>query len=137
YTFTASDGGVHTFPAAVTLVTAGNQTVTVTDTRTSTITGSATVKVSAAAASRLAVAGFPSPTAPGAPGTFTVTAQDAYGNTATGYAGTVTFSSSDPLALLPPNSTLTNGTGSFTATLTTVGTQSLTATDTIMRSITG
>jgi hypothetical protein len=47
------------------------------------------------------------------------------------------FTSSDSQATLPVNSTLTNGTGSFSATLRTVGTQSITATDTLTSTITG
>jgi len=43
YTFTAADAGTHTF--GVTLVTAGNQTVTVTDTANSTLTDTKTVTV--------------------------------------------------------------------------------------------
>ena len=39
--------------------------------------------------------------------------------------------------MLPANSTLTNGTGTFSATLTTAGSQTLTATDTLTASITG
>jgi hypothetical protein len=44
YTFTAQDGGIHTF--SVTLKTAGRKTVTVRDTMTSSIIGRATVPVS-------------------------------------------------------------------------------------------
>src|SRR5262249_16662276 len=44
YTFTTGDNGVHTFPGGVTLVTVGDQTLTVTDT-VSGITGSVTVTV--------------------------------------------------------------------------------------------
>ena len=57
----------------------------------------------------------------GTPFNFTVTALDPFNNTATGYGGTVHFTSSDGAAALPANSTLTNGTGTFTAgtTLTT------------------
>jgi hypothetical protein len=47
YTFVAADNGVHTFPGGVTLNTAGDQTVTATDTSTSSLTGSAPVAVSA------------------------------------------------------------------------------------------
>jgi hypothetical protein len=137
YSFTSGDGGAHTFAGGVTLVTAGNQTVTATDTGNSGVSGTATVTVSAAAARTFSVTGFPSPINAGAPGTFTVTALDAYGNVATGYSGTVTFSSSDFQAQLPGDSPLTQGTGTFSATLNTVGTQSITATDTINRSITG
>ncbi|MDR3606704.1 MAG: Ig-like domain-containing protein [Oligoflexia bacterium] len=83
------------------------------------------------------VAGFTSPATAGTAYTFTVTAKDAGGNTTTGYAGTVHFSSSDGSAALPANSTLTSGAGTFSATLATAGTQSLTATDTVTSSITG
>ena len=47
YTFTAGDDGAYTFPNGVTLITAGNQTITATDTANSTITGNAAVTVSA------------------------------------------------------------------------------------------
>jgi hypothetical protein len=137
YTFVAADNGVHMFSSGVTLVSAGSQTVTATDTANSTITGSATVTVNPASASTFVVAGFPSPVTAGSAGTFTVTAKDTYGNTATGYSGTVHFTSSDGQAALPANSTLTNGTGSFSATLKTAGTQSLTATDLVTSTITG
>jgi murein DD-endopeptidase MepM/ murein hydrolase activator NlpD len=69
--------------------------------------------------------------------TFTVTAQDAFNNTAGGYSGTVTFTSSDSRATLPANSTLTNGAGTFSATLLTAGNKNITATDTATSSITG
>src|SRR5262249_61608751 len=65
------------------------------------VTGSAAVTVSPAAASSLVLGGYPSPTAAGAAHSFTVTARDPYGNTATGYAGTVHFTSSDGQAVLP------------------------------------
>ena len=69
---------------------------------------------------------------------FTVTALDPFGNTDGSYAGTVHFSSTDSIAALPVDSTLTSGTGTFSAaTLNTRGTQSLTATDTTNTTITG
>src|SRR5262249_51621458 len=117
---------------SATLKTAGTQSLTATDTVTASITGSqAGVIVNPAAASKLTVSGFPSPVTAGVAGSFAVTAKDAFGNTATGYAGTVHFTSSDAQAVLPANSTLTSGTRSFTATLKTAGVQSLTATDTV------
>jgi len=67
----------------------------------------------------------------------TVTAKDAFGNTATGYGGTVRFTSSDAGASLPSSSTLTNGTGSFSVTLKTYGSQTITATDSVNQSVTG
>ena len=128
---------MHTFTNGVTLVTAGSQSVTATDKANSSIHGSAATTISPAAAVSLNVSGFPSPVNADTYATFTVTARDHYGNTATGYGGTVTFSSSDRAAVLPGNATLSKGTGSFTAAMETVGTQSLTATDTVTKSITG
>jgi len=140
YTFTASDAGVHTFTNSVTLKTAGNQTVTAADTNTSSIAGGATVAVNAAAASTMIVSGFPSPITAGVAGSFTVTLKDAYGNVAAGYTGTVHFTSSDAKAVLPANYTFTSadaGKHTFSATLKTAGTQSITATDTVSASLHG
>jgi hypothetical protein len=136
YTYTAADAGVHTFP--ITLVTAGTRSVSFRDTTFITGAGIVTTNftVSPAAASTFQVAGFPSGTA-GAGGSFTVTAYDPYGNVATGYGGTVHFSSSDAQANLPADATLTSGTGTFSATLKTAGTQLLTATDTANANLTG
>src|SRR5207245_11651500 len=68
---------------------------------------------------------------------FTVTAQDPFNNTATGYTGIVHFSSTDGAASLPTDSTLTNGSGAFSSTLCTAGNQTLTATDTATSSLVG
>ena len=117
--------GIGTFNA--TLTTAGNQNITATDTVVATFTGvSGTVTVSAATATHFAVAAPGSATA-GTGITFTVTAQDQFNNTDAGYGGTVSFTSSDHGAStsLPSASSLTNGVGSFTGTLTTVGSQTL------------
>jgi len=67
----------------------------------------------------------------GSPMSFTVTAYDLYGNVATSYGGTVAFTSSDPAASLPGSSAISNGTGTFTATFNTLGTQTITATDAV------
>jgi Pectate lyase superfamily protein len=69
--------------------------------------------------------------------TITVTAADAANKLAAGYSGTVHFTSSDPAAVLPPDSTLANGTRTFSATLPTAGFQSITVTDTTSASLTG
>jgi hypothetical protein len=141
YTFVSADHGTHTFSA--TFETAGSESLTATDKATHTLTGSQTgivVDLAATRAATLAVAGFASPTDAGTPGTFTVTAQDAGGHVVTGYAGTVHFTSSDAAAALPHNYTFVaadHGTHTFSATLNTVGTQSLTATDTATHTITG
>ncbi|HET6880446.1 MAG TPA: VCBS repeat-containing protein [Pirellulales bacterium] len=140
YTFTANDAGVHTFTSAVTLKTAGSQTVAATDASTGSIMGSTTVAVSPATASTMIVTGFPSPITAGVAGSFTVTLKDAYGNVATAYTGTVRITSSDARAVLPANYTFTSGDAgkhTFSATLKTAGTQSITATDTVNASLHG
>jgi hypothetical protein len=135
YTFTAADAGAHTFTGGATLKTAGSQAITAAD--TGGITGvSNAVQVGAAAATDFTV-GAPVSATAGNAFNFTVTALDAFNNTATGYGGTVHFTSSDGQAVLPSNSTLTNGVGSFNTTLKTAGSQTLTATDTTTGSITG
>jgi hypothetical protein len=75
---------------------------------------------------------FPSPVTAGTLQSFTVTVVDGYGNPVTDYVGTVHFTSSDPQADLPQNYTFVasdQGVHTFTATLKTAGTQSITATD--------
>ena len=67
----------------------------------------------------------------------TVTALDASGNKAAGYSGTIHFTSSDGQAILPVDSTLSGGVGTFTVTLETSGTQTITATDKTNSGITG
>ena len=58
YTFTAADAGTHGF--AVTLDTAGTQSITATDTATASITGTeSSIAVKAAAAATLRATGFP------------------------------------------------------------------------------
>ena len=139
YTFTAADAGVHTFSA--TLETAGTQSVSAADTANQSTTGTeSNITVMAAAASSLTVTGLPNPDTAGTAGSFIVTAYDPYGNVATGYTGTVKFTSSDPQASLPGNYTFTAadaGKHTFSATLKTTGTQSLTGTDTASGSISG
>lgn len=73
----------------------------------------------------------------GMPFNFTVNAVDASNQTVTSYSGTVHFTSTDPHALLPADSTLVSGTNVSSATLTTAGSQMITATDKSTSSITG
>jgi hypothetical protein len=137
YTFTAADKGVHTFSA--TLKTAGSQSLTATDTTNSSIVGKETgITVNPAAAASLVFYVPGGPTA-GSAFNVTVTAKDAYGNIATGYRGTVHFTSSDAKAVLPANYTFTSGDAgqhTFSITLKTEGDESLTATDTVTGSLT-
>src|SRR5207247_7210418 len=91
----------------------------------------ASVTVNPAAAKTLVVGGYPASTMAGAAHSFTVTAKDAFGNTATGYTGTVAFTSSDSQAVLPAKYTFGSGDAgvhSFSATLNTTDEQTITAT---------
>jgi hypothetical protein len=136
YTFTSSDQGAHTFTAGVTLFAAGSQMLTVQDTANSATTGSAITAVIAAPASQLLVTA-PSIPPSGSPFDVTLAAIDSFGNVDMNYAGTVTWTSSDPDpgVVLPANYTLQstdNGAVTFTSgiTLITLGDQTITATDT-------
>lgn len=83
-------------------------------------------------ATELSLAGFPSPTIAGVPGTFTLSATDRFGNDATDYSGTVTFASTDPRASLSPPFTFSSGPPArrvFAATLASAGTRSLSVRD--------
>jgi hypothetical protein len=148
--FTGSDGqailpadttltnGTGSFSA--TLKTAGNQTISATDTVSSSIIGtSSPILVQAATATHFSVSAPASATA-GSSFSFTVTAQDQFNNTATGYSGTVHFTSSAVKAVLPANYTFTGadaGVHTFSATLRSAGSQSITATDTTNSGIFG
>src|SRR5206468_18347 len=68
---------------------------------------------------------------------YTVTARDAFKNTATGYSGTVRFTKNDSQARLPGASPLHSRSASLTATLRPAGSRTLSATDTANSSITG
>jgi len=64
----------------------------------------------------------------GVPFAFAVTALDANNQTVFAYTGKLHFTSSDPSAILPPDSTLVQGTGSFSGTFESPA-QTITATD--------
>ena len=130
-------GGSQTF--TVTLNSGGAQTVTATDTAGSNPLASGTsasAQVGTGVATHFAVV-LPGAALAGQSVGGTVTALDAFGNLAAGYTGTVRFSSTDPEAVLPANSTLVSGTGTFGFTLQTAGSQTVTATDTVSSPVTG
>src|SRR6266446_1273257 len=150
YTFrptaAGTDNGIHTFTNGVTLKTVGSHSVTATDTTNGSVVGSqSSIQVNPGSPSALVVSGIPSPQGQNSAAPFTVEARDLYGNRATAYAGTVKFTSTDAQAVLPANYKFTTGTGldngihTFTpgVTLKTLGTQSVTATDTVTASIQG
>ncbi len=107
--------------------------VTSTQIRGSSATGSITV---VAAVTHLAVSAPPTATA-GTAVSFTVTPLDATNTPVTNYTTILHFTSTDAAATLPADSPIANGTGTFSATLRNVGSQTITATDTVNNSLTG
>jgi hypothetical protein len=138
YTFTAADAGTHTFTSGVKLFTAGPETVTVTAALMT--SASQSVQVTPAAATHFSIAA-PATAVAGTPATFTVTALDGYGNTATGYTGSVRFTSTDGQATLPTATFTTADAGvqAVSVVLKTVanGGQRINAFDTVTTTITG
>jgi hypothetical protein len=137
YTFTDADGGQASFAAV--LYTAGDQTLTATDTADASITGTTTVTVTPAAATSFFI-DAPPQVPQGTPFTITVSALDPYGNVDTNYQGTVTFASSDPLAGLPPDYTFQpsdGGVATFGVVLNTPGDQTIALADAGDPTITG
>ncbi|MBX9584156.1 MAG: Ig-like domain-containing protein [Gemmataceae bacterium] len=138
YKFTPADAGTHTFTGVVLrTVIDPSSSITVRDRVRLGASGTAPIAVTPAAAVRFAVNGPTGPVTAGTPASFTVTALDPFGNVDTNYAGTVRASSSDPLADLPANFTLTAGTATVPVTLKTAGTQSVTFVDTVDGTING
>jgi hypothetical protein len=115
----------------------GSTTVswTVTDPSGLCTTANQVVTVNAGAATHFVISAPSSATA-GTAFSITVKTYDALGNVATGYSGTIHFTSTSP-GTLPADSALTNGAGAFTVTLTSAGSQTITATDTANGSISG
>jgi streptogramin lyase len=90
YMFSASDAGSHTF-ASVILKTAGNQTITATDSINSALTSSRQITVTALPADQLVVVAQPPGTvAAGAGFSFEVVAEDTYSNIDTTFSKQVT-----------------------------------------------
>jgi hypothetical protein len=100
------------------------QTITATDTHSSSIVGSLTVTD----LPTFVVSGFPATVTAGQTASITVTAMN-NGTVNTAYTGTVHFSSSDLQAVLPSDTQLVGGSGTFSVTLKTAGVQSITAAD--------
>jgi CSLREA domain-containing protein len=126
-----SSNGVATFNlSGVPLTAAGSYTYAATASGlTSASTGEA---VNPGPVTALAISGLVSETAPGVAQTAVIKPVDSYGNVVTSFTGTVSLTSTDPSATLSPASytymASDFGTHSFSVTLNTAGTQSVTAT---------
>jgi hypothetical protein len=95
YTFTAGDMGQHTFTGLL-LRRAGAYTVAGADSANPRINGSTTFTINPAAAAHIAFT-VPTEITPLEVFALTVTVQDAYGNTVTGYTGTLHFTLTGPV----------------------------------------
>ncbi|AKJ04890.1 Fibronectin type III domain protein [Archangium gephyra] len=118
--------------------TPGSQTVTATEVGGTLTATTSSVTVTAAEVARLVLSGA-GPATAGGVSSFTVTAMDTFGNTVTGYRGTVGFSTTDSRAGLPATYTFTDtdsGSRTFSASFQSAGTQSLTVTDSARATLT-
>jgi len=106
-------------------------------TSTSTTEADATTTTVAASGATQLVLTVPTTATAGVSFSFTVNAEDADDSVVSGFADEISFTSSDSAATLPAATTLSNGTGSFTATFNTDGDQTITATDATTGSIIG
>src|SRR5439155_1680377 len=88
-----------------------------------------------AATSKFTVAATPTTVTVGSDIAFEVTAKDAYNNTTPTYSGTAHFSTTDSKAIVPTNAVLFSGTRTFHMSVKSVGSQTLTATDTLNTTI--
>ncbi len=144
--FTSTDGqavipvnspltnGTASFSA--TLKSSGSQTLTATDTVATSITGTSNLTSVSQLGTHFSITA-PTTAVVGTAFPFTVTALDASNVVVTSYAGTIHFTSTDVQAVVPVDSMLPNGTANFSATLKTLGSQTITASDTITASVTG
>lgn len=110
----SSDAGGFVEGNKVSATKAGSYTVTASS---GTAKATAPLKVNPGPATQLAVSSIPSKTKSNAH-VVTVTAKDAYGNTASGYNGVVCFSPNGIDLGLPCNATLRDGVGTFEVTST-------------------
>jgi len=122
YAFNPADLGSHLF--VFTLNTPGMQTITATDGSRPGVSGENQVNVVPQTAQLRLTA--PQSTKSGVATTVVVTARDPNFNVLSTYNKTVHFASSDGAAMLPPDTPLVNGTGTFTVTFNSAQPQTLT-----------
>ena len=138
-TLTSSDPLV-VLPATVTFVngyaqfkvtfnSSGTQTLTATDNSATPLTTSKQTAVSAPLAATKFVMSLPEQVQTGDAVNVVLSARNAKNQPVINYSGTVTLTSSDPLAVLPATVTFVNGYAQIAVSFNTIGTQTLTATD--------
>ena len=127
HTFVAGDNGIHTFSA--TLKTAGEQSITATDTVSSEITGSQTdITVNPAAPDHFVFDTINSPQVAGTGYSITITAKDEFKNTVTSYTGNPDLTSSSWVGTKNLGA-FSGGTKTGSVTSTIAGSTKITATD--------
>lgn len=149
---TSSDPAMSVSPASTSLVhgkrafsvtfkTAGTQAIQVGETtKPWVMTLFDGIVVSPGKAVSISLTGLANPVTAGVASTVTATVHDRFGNVATGYVGTVHFTSNDKVALLPSDYTFTAadaGVHTFSVTLKTRGNRWVTIRDTSKHSIGG
>jgi hypothetical protein len=137
YTFQPADMGSRTF--TLTLTRAATLTVTGTDTTAPTVTGNTTFTITPAAPDHIFL-NIPSTLSAGVPFSLTITVQDAYGNTVTGYTGTINVQLTGPVMAMANVTFTAADMGSRTfnnLVLNQTGMYTLTATDVAMTTLTG
>ncbi|MGH9030072.1 MAG: hypothetical protein ACRDV4_10735 [Acidimicrobiales bacterium] len=130
-TDSALPSGTKSFSAM--LDTAGNETITVTDTSVAAITTTVTITVT----DPHLVPSAPSTATSGKSFGLKVSAYNQNGTLDTTYTGTISFSTTAFLSSLPANSTLTDGKGTFNVKLDSTASYTITASDTAVPGITG
>ena len=136
FTFTAANVGSRTFSIVLTRAATSGISVSTAGLPVA----SANVVVRHAALSLVSFAGLPAQAVASVVQTLTVTVRDAFGNPGTDYTGILRFANTDPLAPPVANATFTLadlGSKSVSVQFGTVGTQTLSATDTVNLSMTG
>ena len=113
----------------VTFNTSGTQTLTATDNSATPLTTSKQTAVSAPLVATQFVMSLPERTQSGVAANVMLSARNSQNRPVINYSGTVTLTSSDPLAVLPATVTFVNGYAQIAVSFNTIGTQTLTATD--------
>ena len=114
----------------------GIHTLTLTDTASPALTGTSGGVNVTVIPTKFVISG-PATTVAGSPVLFTITAKDDVGNIAAEYSGKARFQTTDPLATVPADTTITNGKGTCIILFKTSGTWKVSASDTANAAIKG
>lgn len=132
--WSAADSGTH--PLSVRLVTAGNQTLTVTDAANPSIACTSAAVAVQPGAPHLVIT-LPADVNAGIVTTGSLAAQDVFGNPVSSYAGTVNLASTDTAATVAATARVAEGHALFPVTFATMGAQTVSAADSATASIAG